>query len=65
VLEIWRPWAPDVRGLALDAKHFLADDRPQVTAAELLAFWADTRPPDASQGENATGVRLADDKAAA
>jgi haloacetate dehalogenase len=43
----------------------LAEDRPQVTAAELLAFWADTRPPDASQGEKVTGVRLADDKAAA
>ena len=28
--------APDIRGGAVDASHFLADDRP--TAAELLAF---------------------------
>jgi len=38
VLDIWRPWAPDVRGRALDARHFLAEDRPDETAAELLAF---------------------------
>lgn len=44
---------PDVRGGALDAKHFLAENRPKKTAAELLACLADTRPADASQGENA------------
>jgi haloacetate dehalogenase len=38
VLEVWRPWAPDVRGEALDATHFLAEDRPEETAARLLAF---------------------------
>jgi haloacetate dehalogenase len=38
VLEIWRPWAPDLRGEALDATHFLAEDRPEETAARLLAF---------------------------
>ena len=38
VLEVWRPWAPDVRGKALDATHFLAEDRPEEAAAELLAF---------------------------
>jgi haloacetate dehalogenase len=42
VLEVWRPWAPDVRGRALDASHFLAEDRPEETAAELLAFLADS-----------------------
>jgi haloacetate dehalogenase len=42
VLEVWRPWAPDVRGGALDATHFLAEDRPEQTAARLLAFLADT-----------------------
>ena len=42
VLEVWRPWAPDVRGKALDARHFLAEDRPQETAAQLLTFLADT-----------------------
>jgi haloacetate dehalogenase len=40
VLEVWRPWAPDVRGQALDASHFLAEDRPQDTATALLAFLA-------------------------
>jgi haloacetate dehalogenase len=42
VLEVWRPWAPDVRGKAVDASHFLAEDRPEETAAELLAFLAET-----------------------
>jgi haloacetate dehalogenase len=41
VLDVWRSWAPDVRGRALDAGHFLAEDRPKETAAELLAFLAD------------------------
>jgi haloacetate dehalogenase len=41
VLEVWRPWAPDVRGEAIDARHFLAEDRPEDTAAQLLGFLAD------------------------
>ncbi|MEN3284219.1 MAG: haloacetate dehalogenase [Solirubrobacteraceae bacterium] len=41
VLDVWRPWAPDVRGEALDATHFLAEDRPEETAARLLAFLAE------------------------
>ena len=40
VLEVWRPWAPDVRGQALDASHFLPEDRPQETAEALLGFLA-------------------------
>lgn len=40
VLEVWRPWAPDLRGEAIDATHFLAEDQPQETAARLLAFLA-------------------------
>jgi haloacetate dehalogenase len=38
VLEVWRAWAPDVSGRAVDATHFLVEDRPEETAAELLAF---------------------------
>jgi haloacetate dehalogenase len=38
VLDVWRPWAPDVRGAGIDAKHFLAEDRPEETAAQLRAF---------------------------
>jgi haloacetate dehalogenase len=42
VIDVWRPWAPDVRGEAVDASHFLAEDRPEETAAKLSAFLADT-----------------------
>ena len=40
VLEVWRPWAPDLRGQALDASHFLPEDRPHETAEALLGFLA-------------------------
>jgi haloacetate dehalogenase len=39
-LDVWRPWAPDVRGRGLDASHFLAEDRPEEVAAELRDFLA-------------------------
>lgn len=29
VLEVWRPWAPDVRGRAVDARHFLVETGPR------------------------------------
>jgi haloacetate dehalogenase len=38
VLGVWRPWAKDVRGVGIDARHFLAEDRPRATADQLLAF---------------------------
>jgi haloacetate dehalogenase len=38
VLEVWRPWAPAVTGRAVDASHFLVEDRPREVAAELAAF---------------------------
>ena len=38
VLGVWKPWATDVRGTAIDASHFLVEDRPQETARELLGF---------------------------
>jgi haloacetate dehalogenase len=41
VLDVWRPWAPDVSGSAIDARHFLAEERPDETAGELLAFLGD------------------------
>ena len=40
LLEPWRDWADDVRGRGLDAGHFLAEECPEETAAELLAFLA-------------------------
>jgi haloacetate dehalogenase len=38
VLEVWRPWAQQLRGAAIDAKHFLAEDQPEETTHELLSF---------------------------
>src|SRR3954469_13736940 len=40
VHRIWRRRAPDLRGRALDCGHFLAEERPDETARELLAFLA-------------------------
>jgi haloacetate dehalogenase len=48
VLDLWRPWAPDLRGAAVDASHFLAEDRPDETAAALLAFLAEEHPQGSS-----------------
>ncbi len=41
VLSIWRGQAGDVRGRALDCGHFLAEERPDETSAELIAFLED------------------------
>jgi len=38
---IWRDWADDVRGRALDCGHFLAEEAPDETYAELYAFFTD------------------------
>jgi haloacetate dehalogenase len=38
---IWAELAPDLRGMALDCGHFVAEERPEQTAAELLAFLPD------------------------
>jgi haloacetate dehalogenase len=38
VLDVWREWADDVRGRALDSGHFLAEEAPEATCDELLAF---------------------------
>lgn len=40
VLAVWRDWADDVRGRALDCGHFLAEEAPDETYAELRAFFA-------------------------
>jgi haloacetate dehalogenase len=37
-LDVWRPWAQDLRGTPIDASHFMAEDRPEDVAAELSAF---------------------------
>jgi haloacetate dehalogenase len=38
VLGVWREYAKDVRGRPLDAGHFLAEERPEETAEELVSF---------------------------
>lgn len=40
VLAVWREWADDVRGRALDCGHFLAEEAPDETYAELRSFLA-------------------------
>jgi haloacetate dehalogenase len=39
VLAIWRDWADDVRGRPLDCGHYLAEEAPDETYAELHAFF--------------------------
>lgn len=38
VLSVWRGEANDVRGRGLACGHFLAEERPEETAAELMSF---------------------------
>jgi haloacetate dehalogenase len=40
VLDVWRRSAGDVRGTGIDARHFLAEDDPDETVYQLLAFLA-------------------------
>lgn len=40
VLAIWRDWADDVRGRALDCGHYLPEEAPEETLAELQAFFS-------------------------
>ena len=37
-LDVWRRWAHDVRGKAIDCGHFLVEENPDDTLAELLPF---------------------------
>ena len=41
VLEIWREWAPDVRGRALDCGHFIPEEKPAETLELLRGFFAE------------------------
>jgi len=38
ILEVWRSKAKDVQGFALDCGHFLPEENPERTAAELIRF---------------------------
>jgi haloacetate dehalogenase len=39
-LETWREWATDVHGQPIACGHYLPEEKPDVTAAALLAFFA-------------------------
>lgn len=41
VLATWRERATDVRGRALDCGHFLPEEQPEATAAELVRFFGE------------------------
>jgi len=38
VLDAWRPWCADLRGSPIVSGHFLAEEAPEATLAELEAF---------------------------
>jgi haloacetate dehalogenase len=38
-IEIWREWARNVSGGAIDSGHFLAEENPRATAAALIEFF--------------------------
>lgn len=39
-LALWRAWADDVQGKAIDGGHFFPEELPELTAEELRAFFA-------------------------
>jgi haloacetate dehalogenase len=39
-LDVWKRWATNVSGMAIPCGHFLPEETPQETAAELLPFLA-------------------------
>lgn len=42
-LAVWREWAPDLRGQAIDCGHFLPEEKPAETLAALGGFHAEGR----------------------
>ena len=41
-MAVWRRWADDVREVALDCGHFLAEEKPEECADALLRFFSST-----------------------
>jgi haloacetate dehalogenase len=39
-IEIWRAWAPDVRGAVIDSGHHMAEEAPEQLASTLRGFFA-------------------------
>ncbi|PWW62762.1 alpha/beta fold hydrolase [Actinokineospora spheciospongiae] len=46
VVRVWRPWAPDVRGVGIESGHHVAEEAPEQLARALLGFLG----PDHSDG---------------
>jgi haloacetate dehalogenase len=44
VLGVWRPWATDLSGYALDSGHHMTEETPGELASALLAFFGNPRP---------------------
>jgi haloacetate dehalogenase len=40
-LEVWRPWAPDLRGRSIDSGHHMAEDNPAELTEALVGFLSD------------------------
>ncbi len=38
VLAVWRPWARDLRGVAIPSDHHMAEEAPDQIAAALMGF---------------------------
>jgi haloacetate dehalogenase len=41
VLDVWRGWADDVRGRALDSGHYIPEEAPEETLSEVRAFFGE------------------------
>jgi haloacetate dehalogenase len=39
-LEIWRNWAPDIRGRRIDSGHHMAEEAPDAVAEVLVSYLA-------------------------
>lgn len=46
-VEVWRGWADDVRGHAIESGHYLAEENPEATLAALLDFLPSAPSPSA------------------
>lgn len=51
-LEIWRDWAPDVRGHGIDSGHHMAEQAPEELACALADFFATTATGNGDGGDN-------------
>jgi haloacetate dehalogenase len=41
VLDVWRGWADDVQGRALDSGHYIPEEAPEETLSEVRAFFGE------------------------